>query len=125
MMIFIISAAYTIYAQEPIRKELSDTLIKKPLINQTLLRSFDSDIILLPSLRDSHDNVPVSLHQALTNLPTSLSFQFQQQIDVVSPWKQELAKQNEMRTLKTILGAVQAGGTAYILYEHIKRYGLK
>ena len=125
MIAFIFSAAYTFYAQEPGRKEVRDTLIIKPLINQSLLRSFQSEITSLPSLHDFPEYAPMSLHQALTILPTSLSGQFQQQIDLISPWKQELAKQNELHTLKTILGALQAGGTAYLLYEHIRKYDLK
>ncbi|MGD0036354.1 MAG: hypothetical protein ABSC53_03570 [Bacteroidota bacterium] len=125
VLAFSFSVAYTLYAQEPSRKELRDTLVKKALINQSLLRSFQIEIIPSPSLRDSPEYLPMSLHQALTILPTSLSGQFQQQIDLVSPWKQELAKQNELHTLKIILGAVQAGGTTYLLYEHIKKYGLK
>ena len=96
-----ICAVYSLHAQEPSKKEMSDTLVKKPLINQSLMRGFNSTIILPQSLRDMPEYVPVSLHQSLMNLPTSLSSQFQQQIDVVSPWKQELSKQNELRTLKT------------------------
>jgi hypothetical protein len=34
-------------------------------------------------------------------------------------------KQNEYRTLRTVLGALEVGGTAYLLYEHIRKYGLK
>ena len=125
VIIFTLSATYILFAQESDKRELRDTLVKKPCINQYLLRNFDTDIMLLPSLHSSINDVPVSLHQSLMNIPSSLSGQFQMQIDVVSPWKQELAKQNELRTLKTILGAVQAGGTAYLLYEHIRKYGLK
>jgi hypothetical protein len=125
ILVLSISAAYTLCAQEPDKKELHDTLAKKPLINQSLLRSFQSEITSLPSLHDFPEYAPMSLHQALTILPTSLSGQFQQQIDLISPWKQELAKQNELHTLKTILGALQAGGTAYLLYEHIRKYDLK
>jgi hypothetical protein len=125
MIVISLSAAYTLYAQEPGRQEVRDTLVKKPIINQSLLRSFQTEIIPLPSLRDTPEYEPMSLHQALTILPTSLSGQFQQQIDLISPWQQELAKQNELHTLKTILGAFQVGGTTYLLYEHIKKYGLK
>ena len=125
MLAFSFSVAYTLYAQEPGKKEVRDTLVKKAFINQSLLRSLQTEIIPSPSLRDSPEYLPISLHQALTILPTSLSGQFQQQIDLVSPWKQEMAKQNELHTLKTILGAVQAGGTVYLLYEHIRKYGLK
>jgi hypothetical protein len=125
IIVFTLSATCVLCAQETGKMELRDTLVKRPRINQYLLRNFDTDIMLLPSLRGSMSDVPVSLHQSLMNIPSSLSAQFEMQIDVVSPWKQELAKQNELRTLKTILGAIQAGGTAYLLYEHIRKYGLK
>ena len=122
---FSCSAAWPLSAQELERIELRDTVVKKPVINQSLIRNFYTDTIDPKSQRDSSDYPPLSLHESLTNLPSSLSSNFQQQIDVVSPWKQELTKQNKFRTLKTILGAVQAGGTAYLLYEHIRKYGLK
>ena len=125
IILFILSAVCILCAQETGKRELRDTLVKRPRINQYLLRNFDTDSMLLPSLRGSMNDLPVSLHQSLLNFPSSLSAQFQTQIDVASPWKQELAKQNELRTLKTILGAIQAGGTAYLLYEHIRKYGLK
>ena len=118
-------AAISLFAQELSKKEKSDTFFKKSLINQSLLNSFHADIILPQSLGESALYSPGYMHQSLTNLPSSLSMQFQQQIDVVSPWKQEIAKQNELRTLRTILGAVQAGGTVYLLYENIKKYGVK
>jgi hypothetical protein len=118
--------AYTLCAQEPAKKEVRDTLMKKPIINQSLLRSYHTNIILPPSLRESPIYYsPGFLHQSLTYFPSSLSSQFQQQVDVVSPWKQELAKENEFRTLKFILQTVEAGGTAYLLYEHFRRYGSK
>jgi len=125
ILVLSFSVACTFYAQESDKKDVRDTLVKRQVINQSLIRSLYTDTILPLSMRSSHEYIPMSLHEALTNIPSSLSGQFQQQIDLVSPWKQELAKQNELRTLKTILGAVQAGGTAYLLYEHIKKYGLK
>ena len=125
MLILSFSMAYTLCAQELDKKELRDTLMKKPPINQSLFRSIQTDIILPLSLRESLIYSPGFLHQSLTYFPSSLSSQFQQQIDVVSPWKQELAKDNELRTLKYVLQAIQAGGTAYLLYEHLRKYGSK
>jgi hypothetical protein len=119
-------AINSLYSQELSRKEKSDTLIKKkPVINQSLINSFHADIMLPQLPGESVLLSPGYMHQSLLKLPLSLSMQFQQQIDVASPWKQEVAKQNELHTLRTVLGAVQAGGTAYLLYEHIKKYGLK
>lgn len=126
MLVFSFSMAYTLCAQEPAKKEVRDTLMKKPIINQSLLRSYHTNIILPPSLRESPIYYSFGfLHQSLMYFPSSLSSQFQQQVDVVSPWKQELAKENEFRTLKFILQTVEAGGTAYLLYEHFRKYGSK
>jgi hypothetical protein len=125
IFVLYVSAANSLYAQEPGRTDVSDSLATKAPINQSLLHSFQSDVILPSSLRDTSLYSSGFVHQSLTNLPSSLSLQFQQQIDVVSPWKQELMKQNEYRTLRTVLGALQVGGTAYLLYEHIRKYGLK
>jgi hypothetical protein len=125
IFVLCIAAANSLYPQESGRKDVSDSLALKPSINQSLIRSFHSDVILPSSLRETTIYSPGFLHQSITNLPYSLSSQFQQQIDVVSPWKQELIKQNEYRTLRTVLGALQAGGTAYLLYEHIRKYGVK
>lgn len=121
ILVFNISIIYVLDAQEQSKKEVNDTLVKKTTVNQSLLLGFQSDIIF----RKSPIYFQGFLHQSLTNLPVSLSSQFQQQIDVVSPWKEELTKQNEFHTLRTILGAVQASATSYLLYENIKRYGLK
>jgi len=43
--------------------------------------------------------------------------------DLLSPWKLELAKQDELSTMRMILGSVGVGGAAYIAYRHVKKYG--
>jgi hypothetical protein len=58
--------------------------------------------------------------------PSQLNFwTIQDKIDLLSPWKLELANQEEYRTWQTILKSIELGGVAYIGYEHIKKYGLK
>ena len=120
-----VSAENSLYTQGPGKKDVIDSVANQPPINLSLLRSFHSDVILPLSLRENSIYLSGFLHQTLINLPSSLSMQFQQQIDVVSPWKHDLMKQNEYRTLRTVLGALQIGGTSYLLYEHIRKYGLK
>jgi hypothetical protein len=118
-------AVVALSAQEIVQREINDSLGLRHPVNQSLLHSFETGFMFPKSIGESPEYIPQSLHQALTLSPVSLSGQFQQQIDLVSPWKQELAKQNEYRTLKLVLGSIQAGGTAYLLYEHNKKYGLK
>jgi len=125
IFVLCIVGANTLSTQESGRKDVTDSLALNRPINQSLLRNFHSDVILPSSLRETDIYSPGFLHQSMINLPPSLSSQFQQQTDVVSPWKQELIKQNEYHTLRTVLGVLQAGGTAYLLYEHFRKYGVK
>jgi hypothetical protein len=56
---------------------------------------------------------------------TRLLFPLQEKIDLISPWKLQLANREKYKTMWTILGSIEAGGVAYIAYQHIKKYGLK
>jgi hypothetical protein len=44
-------------------------------------------------------------------------------IDIASPWKLQLAKENETKTWNMIFGSVGTGGALYIAYRHVKKYG--
>lgn len=128
LVVFISSGLFVmnnLFAQETNKKEGKDTIVSQKPINQSLLRGFHADIIVPSRMQTPPNSFYDFLQQSSTSTPTSLSWQFQQQVDVVSPWKQEVEKLNENRALKIILQSVQAGATAYILYEHINRYGLK
>ena len=62
--------------------------------------------------------------------PSLLSFQYgleksQKNFDLSSIWKREIARQEDYKTLQIVLGSIQAGGTAYLLYRHLKKYGFK
>ena len=82
---------------------------------------------LLPS--QSYNVPPKSfsdfLHQSLSAPIPSFSWTFKTKLDLENSWKQELAKQEEYRTLRTILSSVKMGGVAYLTYLHLKKYGLK
>jgi len=125
LAVFSITMACMLSAQESGTRDVSDSSAIRLPVNQSLYRSFYKDVIFPPPPQGYLDNFHGFMHQSLTLLPSSLSQQFQQQIDLTSPWKQELARQNEYRTLWLILGSIQAGGTAYLLYKHIEKYGLK
>jgi hypothetical protein len=58
------------------------------------------------------------------SLQTS-SWKLQQNLNLSPIWKLELAKQDEYKTLRTILGSIEAGGVGYLAYLHFKKYGLK
>jgi hypothetical protein len=42
-------------------------------------------------------------------------------IDLTAPLKLQMMKQEENKLMYSILGSVQLGGTAYLLYRHIKK----
>jgi hypothetical protein len=42
-------------------------------------------------------------------------------IDLTAPLKLQLMKHEENKVMYSILGSVQLGGTAYLLYRHIKK----
>ncbi len=43
--------------------------------------------------------------------------------NVLSPLYQNYVSSQSMRTLKSILGSVSFGATAYLAYKHLKKYG--
>jgi hypothetical protein len=95
-------------------------------------RFYDLDLFLVnpapaipQALRDTQENFPGFLHQSLTVPLPSFSWTYKTEIDLKSAWKQELTKQEEYQTLRTIFGSVEIGGVAYLTYLHFKKYGMK
>ncbi|KAB2920206.1 MAG: hypothetical protein F9K22_15055 [Bacteroidetes bacterium] len=41
-------------------------------------------------------------------------------IDLAAPWKLYLQRQEQYKTMNTILGSVQVAGTGYLLYRHLR-----
>ena len=68
---------------------------------------------------------PFLLRRSLEAPLPSLELEMSRNLELQTIWKNELAKQNEYKTLRTILGSVQIGGAAYLTYLRLKRYGLK
>jgi hypothetical protein len=120
-----LSAVHIVFAQTADKVKTIDSLEMNQTIQSSLLYKYNPEILIHPSYKDSTLLYSGYLRNSIITLPSSLSWQSHLQIDLLTPWKQELAKQDRMRTLNTILQAVGAGGTAYIMYEHIKKYGLK
>jgi hypothetical protein len=65
------------------------------------------------------------LNQSLTVPMPPFSWRYETTLDLQTSWKQELEKQEEYQTLRTIMGSIQMGGAAYLTYLHFKKYGLK
>ncbi|MGA2624450.1 MAG: hypothetical protein ABSF91_11390 [Bacteroidota bacterium] len=117
--ILILFFALTLVASSQERKsvQLPDTSVNK-------LRSFHSEFLFV-KLSFLHPRSLGFLYHPPA-VPSQFIFEpFEEKIDLVSPWKLELANQEEYRTMRTILESIELGGVAYIGYEHIKKYGLK
>ncbi|MCX6139209.1 MAG: hypothetical protein NTV54_17140 [Ignavibacteriales bacterium] len=50
-----------------------------------------------------------------------LPWKMQEKLDLAAPWKLQLAEENTYRTLRMVLGSIQVGGVAYLMYEHFKK----
>jgi hypothetical protein len=95
--------------QEQDTVPLQDTSVNKP-------RNFNSGYLFgtpsfsLPlSLRIIPENIPYYLDQpSIVSLQYS-SWKLQQNLNLSPIWKLELAKQEEYKTLRTILGSIEAG----------------
>lgn len=45
--------------------------------------------------------------------------------NLMSPWTLQMESRSKYSILRTILGSVQIGGMAYLMYLHFKKYGLR
>ena len=72
-----------------------------------------------------HSRVPGLLFFELATPSEYDAWSREESIDLDAPWKLHLKDQEDNAGWRRILGTVQVGGAAYILYRHIKKYGLK
>lgn len=96
-----------------------------PQINSTQL-FFSFPILSLPfAFNTVADIYPESLHLKFGSSSNVLNSIIEQNLDVSEIWKIGKLREDELKTLRSILGSVQLGGVAYLAYKHIKKYGLK
>lgn len=88
--------------------------------------SLGTPTLLLPRSLDERTAfvVPPFLATVRGQPPPFLTGQLRQEIDLLAPLHLQWKREEELRPLYTVLGAVQLGGVAYIAYRHIKKYGL-
>ncbi|MGD1043912.1 MAG: hypothetical protein ABR936_01155 [Bacteroidota bacterium] len=111
--------------QEQKSVQQQDTSIKRSRFYDPELFLVKPALIIPHSYGDTQVNFSDFLHQSLTVPMPPFSWTYKTKIDLQSAWKQELTKQEEYRTLRTILGSIEMGGVAYLAYLHLKKYGLK
>lgn len=114
-----------VYSQEPKHIPVQDSLaIKTKSVDTELFHPY-SGLLFPTSIKTDSVYLRGFLSQSLTSPLPSLSSQLQQNLSITSTWKNELLKQEEYKTLRTIIGSVEMGGVAYLAYLHMKKYGLK
>lgn len=52
-----------------------------------------------------------------------MDWTLQNEIDLIQPWKLNLAQQQKYSTVSIALGGAVTGGALYMAYRHIKKYG--
>jgi hypothetical protein len=125
ILILLFTVVFAASGQEQRTVQLRDTA-------EIRLRLFDPNI---PSIKLSLfpppqiQITPEIYHRFLyesSALPAQqFTWDFKEKLDLTAPLKLQLADQEKYRTWHMILGSIQAGGTAYILYQHLKKYGIK
>ncbi len=78
-----------------------------------------------PSLELLLGQSPSVLSEPAESPFQSRSWMLQSKPDLLSPWRLELKDQEKYQVWRSILGSVQMGGMAYLLYMHIRKYGLR
>jgi hypothetical protein len=127
LQIVILLLVFTLVAtgQEQKSKQQPDTSMNLLRLHGLELSLSKPEIQFPMSPNISQENFRGFLRQSLTAPLPIHSMQLNGNLDFKSIWQVELARQNEYRTLKTILTSVQVGGVAYLTYLHLKKYGLK
>jgi hypothetical protein len=122
-IILILLFVFTLGAFAQERKASTDTAATELKFDLPALPFSKPDLSLPLSLKlITSDYSPEYLRASLT-APPSLTEKANREIQGI--WQRELTQQNEGKTWRTILSFLQTGGTAYLLYEHIHKYGLK
>jgi hypothetical protein len=100
---------------------LYPTLPSKPLSIKTGIEGFDG-FLSQPSPMSGSDYNMGLLRLSLTTPPSADP---QQKLTLAMCWTNDLRRQQEYQTFRMILGSIQMGGTAYLAYKYLKKYGFK
>ena len=123
LVLFLLAEVAEVTAQENAPLHLTDTLTLKSLVFPGPTNSLSSPSFLPPMwLYDTSisRNFPTSfLGYALTSEPALPD----KRLDL--SWQMGFNRNTDdpIKSLRMVLGAVSAGGAAYIAYQHIRKYG--
>ena len=112
-------------AQVGMQSSLKDTSDRAIRLIDPGISTGRPTFMLPPSLDIIPEDMPGLIPHDLAGPFPLLPISTGQKIDLISPFRLQMARENESRTWRTILGSVQIGGVAYLVYRRIKKYGLK
>lgn len=112
-------------AQVGMRSSLKDTAGRAIRLIDPGISIGRPTFILPPSLDIIPEDMPGLIPHDLAGPFPLLPITTGQKIDLISPFRLQMAKENEYRTWRKILGSVQFGAVGYLVYRRIKKYGLK
>ena len=125
ILILLLLATFTASGQEQKKAQLRDTTaITLQLFDQNA-PPIKLSLFPPPWIQAIPEINPRLFYQTSTAPSRQFTWDFKEKLDLTAPLKLQLADQEKYQTWRMILGSIQAGGTAYILYQHLKKYGLK
>jgi hypothetical protein len=119
--------AHCSFGQEQQKPMPGDTATRTPTNFRSTVK-FEQPVQLLPlsiELAVTPDYYKSIIFQTAGGEPYFFSKREIGTIDLAAPWKLQLARESEHKLMYQVLGAIEAGGVAYLAYEHIRKYGWK
>ena len=113
------------HAQERAAAQKHDTTAPSFRILDPGISSGKPEFLLPPSLTLPERDFPDAFHSIGTSLPPFLFSTTREKPDLLAPLKLRWQKEDKLRTLYTILGAVEFGGAFFVAYRHLHNYGFK
>ena len=125
LLLLTFASFLAVNGQEQKNVQQQDTLQKKPQFYNFKLFLTQPTLLRPQSYKVPQESFSDFIHQSLSVPMPPFSWTYKTKLDLETSWKQELAKQEEYRTWRSILESIEMGGVAYLTYLHLKKYGLK
>ncbi|MEW5798422.1 MAG: hypothetical protein AB1728_05405 [Bacteroidota bacterium] len=100
-------------------KDSSVSLLRLPEQHLLFMRSFEYSLI---TAEPSHVFSKYFGTPAFESAPM-MDWTLQSEIDLIQPWKLNLAQQQKYSTVNIVFSGAATGGALYLAYRHIKKYG--
>ncbi|HOI29339.1 MAG TPA: hypothetical protein PLZ15_06200 [Melioribacteraceae bacterium] len=78
---------------------------------------------LLSAMKEDSTTIWIRTRLQLTGFANQTSDNTNLQSNILNPLYTKYAESQNMRFIKSILGSVSVGATAYLAYKHLKKYG--